>query len=133
MATTLKKLTPNLMVEDVNRSLAFYQDVLGFETLATVPEEGQFQWAMMKRGNVEIMFQAQASLSGEIPLFEGATIGASLTLYIEVDGIADLYATVQGKAPIAQEMHETFYHAKEFAIQDCNGYVLAFAETQPHV
>jgi catechol 2,3-dioxygenase-like lactoylglutathione lyase family enzyme len=41
MTATLKKLTPNLMVEDVNRTVAFYQEVLGFELLTSVPEEGQ--------------------------------------------------------------------------------------------
>jgi len=54
MTTKLKKLTPNLMVEDVNRTTAFYRDVLGFELLATQPESGQFDWAMMKRNDVEV-------------------------------------------------------------------------------
>ena len=53
MTTNLKKMTPNLMVEDVNSTLAFYKDVLNFELLATVPETGQFNWAMMRRDNVE--------------------------------------------------------------------------------
>ena len=44
MTVALKKLTPNLMVEDVNETVTFYQDVLGFALLASVPEEGQFNW-----------------------------------------------------------------------------------------
>jgi hypothetical protein len=32
------------------------------------------------------------------------------------------------KAIFVQDLHTTFYGAREFAIQDCNGYVLAFAE-----
>ena len=34
------KMVPNLMVEDVNRTVAFYGDTLGFELLTTVPEGG---------------------------------------------------------------------------------------------
>jgi catechol 2,3-dioxygenase-like lactoylglutathione lyase family enzyme len=49
MTVALKKLTPNLMVEHVNDTVAFYKDVLGFTLLASVPEEGEFNWAMMKR------------------------------------------------------------------------------------
>jgi catechol 2,3-dioxygenase-like lactoylglutathione lyase family enzyme len=31
--TMLKRITPNLMVEDVNRTIEFYTDVLGFDLL----------------------------------------------------------------------------------------------------
>jgi len=65
----LKKLTPNLMVEDVRRTIGFYRDVLGFEPLSTVPEEGQVDWAMMRRDGVEIMCQARSSLAAELPAF----------------------------------------------------------------
>jgi len=37
----LNKLTPNLMVEDVNRTVEFYHDVLGFEFVVGVIEELQ--------------------------------------------------------------------------------------------
>ena len=67
MTAKLNKLTPNLMVEDVNQTIQFYRDVLAFEVLATVPEEGTFAWAMLKRDNVEIMFQQRVSLTEEIP------------------------------------------------------------------
>jgi catechol 2,3-dioxygenase-like lactoylglutathione lyase family enzyme len=35
MPHELKKLTPNLVVANVERSLAFYRDVLGFQVDAT--------------------------------------------------------------------------------------------------
>jgi len=129
MTTKLKKLTPNLMVEDVNRTTTFYKDVLGFELLATQPESGQFDWAMMKRNDVEMMFQARASLTGELPLFKHKAIGGSLTFYIDIDGVEGLYANLKDKVTIVQNMHTTFYGAQEFAIQDCNGYILTFAES----
>ena len=31
----MKKLAPNLMVEDVNRTVEFYRDVLGFESMGS--------------------------------------------------------------------------------------------------
>ena len=49
MTVALKKLTPNLMVEHVNDTVTFYKDVLGFTLLASVPEEGEFNWAMRWR------------------------------------------------------------------------------------
>lgn len=129
MTIKLKKLTPNLMAEDVNRTIQFYKDTLGFELLVSVPAEGQFDWAMMKRDGVEIMFQSRASLGGEVPVLLQKTIGGSLTFYMDIEGIEELYAALNGKVIIAQEMHTAFYGAQEFAIQDINGYILTFAET----
>jgi lactoylglutathione lyase len=129
MATHLKKLTPNIMVEDVNKTSKFYQKFLGFELLVTVPEEGQFAWAMLKRDAVEMMFQSRTSLSEEIPSLQQKEIGGSLTLYIEVEDVKELYERLKGNVTIVQDMHKTFYGAQEFAIQDCNGFILAFSET----
>ena len=42
MTVALKKLTPNLMVEDANETMNFYQDVLGFTLMTSVPEKKQF-------------------------------------------------------------------------------------------
>lgn len=39
----LEKLTPNLMVEDVNETIDYYKDVLGFELSMTNPKEGTFE------------------------------------------------------------------------------------------
>ena len=129
MTTTLKQLTPNLMVEDVNGTIDFYTRILGFEVLATVPETGQFNWAMLKQGNVEIQLQVRGSLSEEIPAFKDKPIGGALTLYIGVDGIQELYERLKNGITIVQDMHTTFYGTREFAIQDNNGFVLSFAET----
>ena len=128
MTVALKKLTPNLMVEDVNETVTFYQDVLGFALLASVPEEGQFNWAMMQHDAVEIMFQSRASLTEDVPLFKDKAIGGSLTLYIDVEDIKGLYGQVQNRVAILHEMSTTFYGTREFTIQDCNGYVLTFAQ-----
>lgn len=125
----LKKLTPNLMVEDVARTLDFYRDVLGFQVLTTVPpDQPPFTWGMVNRDGVELMFQARASLGADIPALADAPIGASQTFYIEVEDIDALYAAIKGKVEIVQDMHTTFYDTREFAFRDVNGYILAFSE-----
>ena len=128
MTTTLKKLTPNLMVEDVNQTIDFYTSILGFEVLATVPETGKLNWAMLKRGDVEIQLQLRASLTEELPIFKDKAIGGALTLYIGVEGIEELHERLKDKVAIVQDMHTTFYGTKEFAIQDPNGFVLSFSQ-----
>ena len=124
----LKKLTPNMMVEDVEKTIAFYRDVLGFETLTTVPGDNEIGFAIMQRDNVEVMFQSRKSLSENVPALTGASIGASQTFYIEVSDIDSLYQQVQGKAAIVVDMHDTFYGTREFYFRDVNGYILSFSE-----
>src|SRR5579859_2588699 len=47
-------VTPNLVVASVERSLAFYRDLLGFSLLTTVPENGPFAFAWMQRDGVNV-------------------------------------------------------------------------------
>jgi len=138
-AMALTKLTPNLMVEDVNRTVEFYQEVLGFEFVMGVIEELQeiltsyqqdrlLDYAMMKCGNVEMMFQAKRSFIEALPLLRGRGIGGTLTLYMELDSVSELYVRIKDKVTIVKDLHTTFYGMQEFYIEDCNGYILAFAE-----
>ena len=124
----LKKLTPNLMVEDVARTLAFYRDVLGFQVLTTLPEQEPFDFAIVQRDSVELMFQARASLSDNVPALTGAPIGASQTFYIDVEGIRDLYQALHDKVEIVVDFHTTFYGTQEFYFRNINGYILSFSE-----
>lgn len=62
-----KKLTPNLMVENVAKTIDFYRDILGFEVLTTVEGDNETAFAIMQRDNVELMFQSRNSLSENVP------------------------------------------------------------------
>jgi uncharacterized glyoxalase superfamily protein PhnB len=125
----LKKLTPNLMVEDVARTLAFYRETLGFQVVTTLPEQEPFDFAIVQRDGVELMFQSRLSLSENVPALTGSPIGASQTFYIEVMGISDLYESLREKVEIVVDFHTTFYGTQEFYFRDINGYILSFSES----
>ena len=119
-AMALTKLTPNLMVEDVNRTVEFYQEVLGFEFVMGVIEEIQeiltayqqdrsLDYAMMGCENVGVMFQAKRSLAEALPLLRGREIGGTFTLYMELDSVSELYARIKDKVTIVKDLHTTFY------------------------
>jgi len=124
----LKKLTPNLMVEDVQQTISFYSDILDFEVLTTLPDQPPFDFAIMKRDQVELMFQSRSSLSENVPALTGQSLGASQTFYIEVDGITELYEDLRDKVEMVVDLHTTFYNTREFYFRDLNGYILSFAE-----
>jgi uncharacterized glyoxalase superfamily protein PhnB len=127
----LKKLTPNMMVEDVAQTIAFYRDVLGFTTLTTVPDEPPFAFAILQRDGVEVMLQSRPSLSENVPALAGMPIGASQSFYVEVEDVKRLHQQIQGKAEIVVDMHDTFYGTREFYFRDLNGYVFGFSQALP--
>ena len=127
----LKKLTPNLMVEDVARTLKFYREALGFEVLTTLPEKEPFDFAIVGRDGVELMFQSRDSLSNNVPSLAGSLIGASQTFYIEVDGIRNLYEALRENVEIVVDFHTTSYGTQEFYFRDINGYILSYSEKAP--
>ncbi|MCD4698818.1 MAG: VOC family protein [Bacteroidales bacterium] len=124
----LKSLTPNLMVKDVNKTLDFYTNVLGFELLQTVPEKGTFDWGFVKLGNVMLMFQKDTSIKAEYKELENYEKGGAFTLYIQVEELQKWYETIKDKTKVIKPWHKTFYGANEFAIIDINGFILTFSD-----
>jgi uncharacterized glyoxalase superfamily protein PhnB len=131
MPSIFKKLTPNLLVANVERSLAFYEDVLGFTRGFTVPEQSPFVFASVNGGAVEIFFNDAAGAIKEYPAFGGKALGATGTMYIEIEGVDALHDRLKAASvPIVMPLVTQFYGMREFAIEDPDGYVITFAERQ---
>lgn len=124
----IKDLTPNLMVKDVSKTVEFYKQILGFNVIATVPEEGAWVFAIVQSGGATLMFQEEKSIKEEYPQLDKFAQGGGLTFYIHVDDVYALYERLKGKVTIAKDLHKTFYGSTDFAIEDCNGYILTFSE-----
>ena len=124
----MESLSPNLFVKDMNATIEFYK-ILGFNIVMTVPEQGNFDWAMMTNGNVTMMFQTFASLGDVLPQINRAD-GGSLLFYINIKGIRKFFEEISGKVTVLKGLDKTFYGATEFSIADNNGYVLTFAEDE---
>jgi len=116
------------MVKDVGKTIDFYTKVLGFNVLTTVPEKSPFVFAIVNVNNIIISFQEENSIKEEYPQLNSFSRGGGLTLYINVTDVNGLFEKIKGKATIAKELHKTIYETTEFAIEDCNGYILTFAQ-----
>ena len=123
-----RSLTPNLLVADVSRSLAFYIDVLGFERGMTAPDAAPFVFASVTSGTVQIFFNEAKTAAAEYPALAGRPIGATATMFVDVFEIEQLYARLDGKVPVVVPLHTQWYGVKEFAIADPDGYLITFAE-----
>ena len=128
MPYELTKLTPNLIVSDVGRSVEFYREVLGFTVAATVPEAAPYVFAIVQSGPVEIFLNAPEPAVAEYPAFKDRPIGGTLTLFIEVVDIARAHASLQGTVKIVMPLEHKWYGVTEFAFEDPDGYLITFAE-----
>lgn len=136
----MKKITTNLMVHDVNETIDYYVEILGFEFAMGVDDKkvtkiGEYKgthlvWAIVKKNDVEIMLQEKNSLYEEVPEFKNRTVGGTFTLYIHMADTQSFYEQIKDQVEIVKPMHQTFYGAYEFAICDLNGYILYFAQSQ---
>ncbi len=57
-------VTPNLLVTDIDRSTAFYRDVLGFSVVTTVPEAAPFVFVWLQRGGVNVFLNSRETVGG---------------------------------------------------------------------
>jgi uncharacterized glyoxalase superfamily protein PhnB len=123
------KLTPNLVVRNVEASMNFYKSVLGFTTSITVPDQPPYVFGAVTSGAVEIFFNDQRAVAEDYPALGAKPIGGSLTLFVEVEGIEEVLAVVRkAGATITMPLKEQFYGMREFAFEDPEGWIVTIAE-----
>jgi uncharacterized glyoxalase superfamily protein PhnB len=126
-------VTPNLVVSNVERSLAFYRDVLGFSVTATVPDAGPFVFAWMQRDGVSVFLNSRESVAEHADL-AARPLGGTATLFITIEaadvaaGVDGLFASVAPRARVMMSLKDQFYGMREFGIEDPDGYVIFFAQ-----
>lgn len=121
-------ITTNIMVNNVKKTVEFYESKLGFCKVLSVPDTGEiFDFAIISKDNISIMFQEQKNLVSEYPTLQTDTIKPCFTLFITVENVRKLYEELKNKVEFAKELHQTFYGRDEFAIYDNNGNILTIS------
>ncbi|MBW3671494.1 MAG: hypothetical protein KY432_07450 [Acidobacteria bacterium] len=121
-----KKLTPILMVEEIEPSLPFWQN-LGYECTVQVPHEDRIGFAILVNGAIELMLQTFDSALADIPEVVSSRDPGSVVLYIEVDDLDEI-ATRLGGAPVVVPRRTTDYGATEIFVREPSGHVIGFAQ-----
>ena len=128
MPHELKSLTPNLIVSNVERSMAFYRDVLGFSVVATVPEASPYVFAIVQSGPVRVFLNAPEPAIAEYPAFKDRPIGGTLTLFIDVANIRQVHDDLKDTVTIVMPLEHKWYGVTEFAFEDPDKYLITYAE-----
>lgn len=126
-----KSMVPNLMVKNVEETIKFYEEIIGFSTVASVPSKnGGLQFAILVKDEFNLMIQERNNFIEEYPCLNAEKFSPSISLYIQTSNLDALYDCMNEKNVVHVQMHTTFYGSKEFAVLDNNGYVLTFTEAK---
>jgi uncharacterized glyoxalase superfamily protein PhnB len=122
-------LWPTLTVRDVDASLTFYADKLGFKSdLRLQDERGKTFLGSVEVGDTVIMFES-ADPKGPSEANRGHRSGVTLTIcFPEAHDIDAFYAELRTKGvPIACEIDDRFWGNRDFTVRDPDGYHLVIA------
>ncbi len=133
--TTMKKVTPIMTVERIEPCLSFWTERLGFEITATVPHGDAIGFAMLNKGNVELMYQSRASIEEDLGASSASTgheglVGrlaeSTTTLFIEVEALDPVVRALEG-ADVVVPRRQTFYGMDEIFVRAPCGTLVGFA------
>ncbi|HUF26223.1 MAG TPA: VOC family protein [Gemmatimonadaceae bacterium] len=125
--TTVRKLTPVLVVEHIEPSLQFWTERLGFEKTVEVPEGDRLGFVILVGNGVEIMYQSRASVQSDVPAIAAMRGGEATALFVEV---ADIGVVERAMADLDKIVprRTTFYGMEEIGVREPGGHVVIFAQ-----
>lgn len=144
-----QRLVPYLRVNDMHRSIAFYRDALGFETVETIGEGEDLFWAQLQRDEVAIMVSLGFI---EILSHDGHEVTdhdlhregrrndhgrtrdrlqneyLNVSTFVYVDDAHEVYRQIIAAGyPTLNAPTDQPYGIREFHVADPDGYVLSIA------
>jgi len=120
------KITPILLVDEIEPSLKFWVDKLGFEKTVEVPEGDKLAFVILQKDGTEVMLQSRESVRKDVGDAAGALLELGASLYIEVDDFGDALKRVKGAEVLVPE-RVTFYGMREIFVREPGRHVVGFA------
>jgi catechol 2,3-dioxygenase-like lactoylglutathione lyase family enzyme len=118
-ASVIKRISPMLAVVNMDQTLAFYQDILGF-----APTMKSAEYSIVERDGQIIHFMKAASED------ISKRLRGHVEIYVEVRGIRSIWDSVKN-VKLRYKIRDLFdreYGMTEFHIEDPNGYLIFVGE-----
>ena len=120
----LRSAVPTFLVDDVGATARWYAEHLGFRTVGHFPKREPYAYASVQRGGVEIMLLRL--VGDQKPDLAARRPEGLWDAYVRMNGVAALYASLEGRGLIHSPLVKRPYGDWEFEVRDPNGYVLVF-------
>jgi catechol 2,3-dioxygenase-like lactoylglutathione lyase family enzyme len=119
------RITPLLYVDEIEKSLSFWIEHLGFERIVDVAEDNRLMFVLLKHGEQELMLNARRFTRRELPAVADFT-NPSAAVYLDVPSLApikELFDRVEVVVPV----HQTNYGTSEVIVREPGGNLVWFA------
>ncbi|HYL76748.1 MAG TPA: VOC family protein [Bryobacteraceae bacterium] len=122
---TIKRITTNLYADEIEPCIQFWER-MGFEKVKDVPAGNKLAFAMLQKGNLELMYGTYSSLAQDPDVAKAFQKGTTY-LFVEVENLDDVIPATTG-AEIVKAKHQTFYGSTEISVKDPAGHIVTFAQ-----
>jgi uncharacterized glyoxalase superfamily protein PhnB len=124
----VKRITPVLLVKEVEPLIPFWVDLLGFTKTIEVPDGNKLAFVAFQKGSAEVMYQTYTSVEKDAPKEVSSAAGKGPTyLYLEVDNL-DAVVVAMKDVRVVMPVRTAFYGMKEFTVVDPGGHFITFAQ-----
>ena len=120
---SLTEMIPLLNVENADRSIAFYRDILGFDVVQTFEADGTTVWGMLAQGGIKLMIN-QPDHADSTARRKAASYG-DVVLYCHVESARDRHADLTARGVAVGDLTTEAYGMEEFLLRDPDGYEIA--------
>ncbi|MCO4292249.1 VOC family protein [Solitalea sp. MAHUQ-68] len=121
-------MTPMLMVYDMQTSLAFYCNVLGFNLIESAGPQDDIGWVLLRLNDIELMLNTQYEKPDRPhnqELLRNDHHG-DVCLYFACNDIDGLYQSLKSKNIALKEPYITGYGWQTLDLTDPDGFKLSF-------
>ena len=122
----IKSIVPMLATSDMDASIHFYEDVLGFRVRDRFESGGTMWWCELARDGQSLMLTQHEVNTAKSGAREGFA-QTSINIYLDT-GIEALHERLSENGQRVSEMRVTFYGMKEFDVSDPTGYTLLIGQ-----
>jgi uncharacterized glyoxalase superfamily protein PhnB len=123
----VKRITPILFAQELEPSIKFWTEKMGFQKSVEVPEGNKTGFVILEKAGTELMYQSFASVDKDNATTGQAVRKGPSFLYIEVADLDAALGTTKG-SEIVMPVRTTFYQARESGIKDPAGHYIIFAQ-----
>ncbi len=125
--SAMKKLTPVIVVDEIEGCLSFWTDRLGFEKTLELPEGSKLGFVILRKDDVEVMYQSRESVAKDVPALLPKQGGHPIGLFIEVSDVGAVEQALSGFEVILPR-RRTFYGMDEIGVREPGGNSVIFAQ-----
>lgn len=125
--SAMKKLSPVLVVDEIEPCLPFWVDRLGFEKTTEIPEGSKLGFVILHKDEVEVMYQSRESVLKDVPALVPERGGHPIGLFIEVSDVGAIERALEGFEVILPR-RKTFYGMDEVGVREPGGNAVIFAQ-----